>query len=59
MSEIIKSFKGRAIRIRETDRYVCLTDMASANGKQYHDWARLKGTVVYLEIFSESMGIPV
>lgn len=51
-----KNYNGRSIRIRE-DKYVCLTDMAVASGKRYHDWSHLKGTVEYLTEFSELTGI--
>jgi hypothetical protein len=59
VSSIVKSYKGRAIRINPDNQYICLTDMAAANGKQYHDWARQKGIIEYLSVFSESTGIPL
>lgn len=55
----IREFNGRTIRIRQSDRYVCLTDMAKASGKLFADWKRLKTTESYLATFSESMGIPI
>lgn len=56
---IVKSYKGRAIRINPDNQYVCLTDMASANNKFYGHWRELKGTKEYLVEFSESIGIPI
>lgn len=53
---IIKSYQGKNIRIRE-DKYVCLTDMATASGKQLGGWIRLKRTAEYLEALSEAMQI--
>ena len=53
---IVKSYQGKNIRIRE-DKYVCLTDMATASGKQLGGWIRLKGTNEYLEALSEAMQI--
>jgi hypothetical protein len=35
------------------------TDMAAANGKLFADWARLNGTIAYLEALSDTMGIPI
>jgi KilA-N domain len=58
LSVFNKNYNGRSIRIRE-DKYVCLTDMAIANGKLFADWARLKGTISYLEALSNTMGIPI
>lgn len=49
-----KNYNGRSIRIRE-DKYVCLTDMAVANGKLLGGWTRLKGTNDYLEALSTAM----
>lgn len=59
VTSIVKSYKGRAIRIDQSNNFVCLTDMAAAASKQYHDWARLKGTIEYLNEFSGSTGIPL
>lgn len=56
---IVKSYKGRAIRINPDNQYVCLTDMAIASGKQFHDWYRLKSTNEYLTTFSSVTGIPL
>jgi KilA-N domain len=56
-SSIIKSYKGRPIRIR-SDRFVCLTDMATAYGKQSSDWTRLKKTHSLELALSAKTGIP-
>ena len=55
----IKSYKGRAIRINPDNQYVCLTDMAAANGKHYGHWRDLKGTQEYLDKFSSVIGIAI
>lgn len=55
---IIKSYQGKSIRIRE-DKYVCLTDMATASGKLLGHWRELKGTNTYLEALSEAIGIAI
>lgn len=57
MTHLIRSWNERAIRIRE-DRYVCLTDMANANGKRFPDWNRLEGTKSYLLTLSSVVQIP-
>lgn len=59
VSSIVKSYKGRAIRINPDNQYVCLTDMAAASGKLFHDWYRLKSTNEYLTTFSSVTGIPL
>jgi hypothetical protein len=56
LSVFNKNYNGRAIRIRE-DKYVCLTDMATASGKLLGGWSRLKSTDEYLEALSEAMQI--
>lgn len=58
MSNLIKSWNGRQIRIRD-DRYVSLTDMAQAAGKLFADWNRQKSAKSYLQALSRSMGIPI
>jgi hypothetical protein len=58
VASIVKSYKGREIRIRE-DEYVCLSDMATANGKLFADWHRLKTTQSYLTKLSAVTGIPI
>jgi KilA-N domain len=55
----IKSYNGRAIKIDPVTRFVCLTDMASANNKQFGHWNELKGTSEYLSRFSRAIGIPI
>jgi KilA-N domain len=56
---IIKSYKGKNIRINPSDQYVCLTDMATAGNKLIADWLRLNATSVYLKAFELAMGIPI
>ena len=51
MNNIIKSWNDRTIRIRD-DRYVNLTDMAQATGKEVKAWNRLDATKSYLERLS-------
>ena len=48
---IIKSYQGKSIRIRE-DKYVCLTDMASASGKLLANWTRTDKSKSYLGTLS-------
>jgi hemerythrin len=55
----IKEFNGATIRVRTSDRYHCLTDMAKAAGKLFADWQRLKTTKSYLDTLSRIMGIPI
>jgi KilA-N domain len=59
VSSIIKSYKGRAIRIDPETQYVCITDMAAAAGKFVGHWNELKATKEYLTAFSEVIGIPI
>ena len=56
MSNLIKNWNDRAIRIR-SDRYVSLTDMAQASGKQFSGWNRLESTKNYLRTLSSVMQI--
>ena len=58
MSNLIKSWNSKTIRIR-SDRYVSLTDMAQASGKQFSGWKRLESTKSYLKTLSGSMQISV
>jgi phage antirepressor YoqD-like protein len=58
MSNLIKSWNDRNIRIR-SDRYVSLTDMAQASGKQFSGWNRLESTKSYLATLSRSMQISI
>jgi len=58
MSNLIKSWNDRAIRIR-SDRYVSLTDMAQASGKQFGHWNNLKSTKSYLIALSRSIEIAI
>ena len=54
---IIKSYQGKSIRIRE-DKYVCLTDMATASGKRLNNWMQTDKSKSYLETLSAITGIP-
>lgn len=56
---IIKSYKGKNIRINSVTKFVCLSDMASATGKLVGDWLRLSATNKYLSAFEGAMGIPI
>jgi KilA-N domain len=55
----LNQYNGKNIRIDPNTRYVCLTDMATATGKLFADWYRLKGTHQYIESLSLAMGIPI
>ncbi len=59
VSSIVKSYQGREIRINPQTQYVCLTDMATANGKLFAHWMELKGTNEYLKAFELAIGIPI
>ena len=56
---LTKIWNNRNSRIREIDRYVCLTDLAKASGKSLGHWLELKGTSEYLQGFSSVIGIPI
>jgi hypothetical protein len=58
MSLTVQEFNGQTIRIRKEDRYVCLTDMAKASGKQFKHWNELKSSSSYLLTLSSVVGIP-
>lgn len=58
-TSLIKSYKGKTIRVNPITKYVCLTDMATASGKQLNDWVRLNKANCYLETLSAITGIPV
>lgn len=57
-TSLIKSYKGKNIRIRE-DKYVCLTDMATASGKRLNNWIQTDKSKSYLETLSTVTGKPV
>lgn len=57
MSNLIKNWNDRSIRIR-SDRYVSLTDMAQATGKNLGHWLENKATHSYLDVMSSKIGIP-
>lgn len=59
MNIVPKNWNGRIIRIRHSDRYVCLTDMAQASGKQFGHWNELRSTKAYLNALSAIIGIPI
>lgn len=56
---LTKLWNQKTIRIRENDRYVCLTDIAKATGKFLADWNRLNGTTEYLQALERAMRIPI
>ena len=56
---LIKSYKGKNIRVNPVDRYTCLTDMANASGKKLSHWIVLDKTNSYLQTLSAIAGIPV
>ena len=58
MTDFIKSWNKKTIRIR-ADRYVSLTDMAQATGKNAGDFLRLDKTTSYLNTLSVKTGFPV
>jgi len=59
MTQIIKSFNDRTIRIRPEDKYLSLTDMAKASGKLFANWNQLESTKSYLQTLSAIIGIPI
>jgi KilA-N domain len=59
MDLTIKTFNNRDIRINPNTRYVCLTDMAAANGKLFGHWQELKSSTDYLEALSSAIVIPI
>ena len=58
MTNLIKSWNNKTIRIR-SDRYVCLTDMAQASGKQFGHWNNLKSTKSYLNALESVIQIAI
>ena len=57
MNNIIRNWNNRTIRIRD-DRYVSLTDMAQATGKNLGHWLENKATHSYLAVMATKVGIP-
>lgn len=51
---ILREWNQKRIRIRE-DRYVCLTDMAKASGRELKAWLRTDSSKSYLEALSRSV----
>lgn len=58
MTNLTKIWKNNCIRIREDDRYVCLTDMAKAVGKKVSHWNQLQATTAYIQALASVAGIP-
>jgi len=58
MTQIIKSFNDKAIRIRQEDKYLSLTDMAKATDKLFGNWNQLSSTKEYLDELSSVIGLP-
>jgi hypothetical protein len=54
----IQSFNGQTIRIRKEDRYVSLTDMAKASGKEFKHWNSNLSSKSYIATLSSVVGIP-
>jgi DNA gyrase/topoisomerase IV subunit A len=54
-----KTWNNFPIRIRQSDRYVCITDMAKACGKLYGNWRKLQQAQRYLEALSRSILIGI
>lgn len=59
MTELIKNWNNSNIRIRQSDRYVCLSDLAKASDKNLTDWLRQKRVKVYIDQASSVTGIPI
>lgn len=60
MSDLIfREFNGKQIRHRNSDGYICLTDMAKATGKFFKDWYRLKSTKDLLHVLSIKTGFSI
>ena len=54
----IKVWNDKQIRIRPSDRYTCLTDMAQAASKKVNDWVRLQSTTEFIQAAVSVTGIP-
>jgi len=54
----IKVWNQQNIRINPTNRYVCITDMATASGKQSSDWTRLQKTQELEAALATMTGFP-
>jgi len=57
MTELI--WKGNIFEQRESDNYVCLTQMAKIFNKRVHDWSKTKPAVAYIQAVESETGIPV
>jgi hypothetical protein len=55
--QLLREWNGKTIRQR-ADGYLCLTDMAAAVDKRYHNWAQLTSTASYLTTLGGSAGTP-
>lgn len=58
-TSLIKSYKGKNIRVNPVDRYTCLTDMATASGKRLPNWIQTDKAKSYLETLSAITGLSV
>jgi hypothetical protein len=55
MTELI--WKGNIFEQRESDNYVCLTQMAKIFSKNVKDWTRTESTKAYIEAVSSEVNI--
>ncbi|MGL6131030.1 MAG: KilA-N domain-containing protein [Fusobacteriaceae bacterium] len=55
---ILRSFNDKSIRQR-ADGWISLTDMATAGGKLFADWNRLRATKDFLAYAESIMGFPI
>jgi KilA-N domain len=54
----ILAYNDQSIEQRDSDGMVNLTQMAKANGKEVHDWARSSATKAYIAELERTTGIP-
>lgn len=59
MSEIVRIWNSSKVRIRENDRYVCLSDIAKASGKKFAKWFENDSTHRYLQVVEQGVGIRI
>ena len=59
VTSLVKSYNGKNIRINPETKYVCITDMAFASGKQSSDWTRLKKTDELKLALATKVNIPL
>lgn len=55
---LTKIWNNRNIRIRQEDRYVCLSDIAKASGKRLSNWKQNDDSKEYLKALEQATGIP-